>query len=54
MFALEAVEGELPPKAVMDSSKICDCCGEPVMASKLQHKDGATVCGSCLLKTSNS
>ena len=48
LFTLESVEMELPSKAKIEPSKICDCCGEPTMASKLQQKGGRLLCGSCL------
>jgi formylmethanofuran dehydrogenase subunit E len=50
LFVLESVETDLPPKARMEPSRICDDCGEPTMASKLQMKDGSTLCRSCVKK----
>jgi formylmethanofuran dehydrogenase subunit E len=48
LFVLESVETELPPKAMMEPSKICDVCGEPTMASKLEQRGASRLCRSCV------
>jgi formylmethanofuran dehydrogenase subunit E len=48
LFVLESVETELPPKARIEPSKICDVCGEPTMASKLLQRGNSQVCRSCV------
>jgi formylmethanofuran dehydrogenase subunit E len=48
LFTVEAVEIELPAKARIEPSKICDRCGEPTMGSKLQQEGGSQLCRSCL------
>lgn len=47
LFKIEAIEIELPPKARVEPSKICDSCGEPTMATKLREKGTSLVCQSC-------
>jgi formylmethanofuran dehydrogenase subunit E len=48
LFKIESVEIELPSKARIEPSKLCDVCGEPTMASKLQHRGASQVCKSCV------
>jgi formylmethanofuran dehydrogenase subunit E len=48
LFKIESVQIELPSKARIEPSKICDECGEPTMASKLQQRGGSQVCKSCM------
>jgi formylmethanofuran dehydrogenase subunit E len=48
LFKIEFVELELPSKASIEPSKICDVCGEPTMASKLHHRGTSQVCRSCV------
>lgn len=47
LFKIEAVEIELPSKARIEPSKVCDFCGEPTMASKLQSRGNSLLCRSC-------
>jgi formylmethanofuran dehydrogenase subunit E len=47
LFKIESVDIELPPKAEIEPSKVCDSCGEPTMASKLEHRGGLHICKSC-------
>jgi len=49
LFVIQWVDADLPPKAVIESSEICEKCGEPVMASKLMEKDGRKVCRDCVV-----
>ncbi|MEW6113807.1 MAG: FmdE family protein [Thermodesulfobacteriota bacterium] len=51
LFTMESVDIELPPKARMEPSNICDGCGEPTMASKLQQEGGSRICRSCAQTT---
>jgi formylmethanofuran dehydrogenase subunit E len=48
LFKLEPVHIELPPKAKIEPSKVCDSCGEPTMASKLLQRGNSQVCRSCV------
>jgi formylmethanofuran dehydrogenase subunit E len=48
LFTVESVEIELPPKARIEPSKVCDFCGEPTMASKLQQRGNSLLCRSCV------
>jgi formylmethanofuran dehydrogenase subunit E len=48
LFTMESVDIQLPPKARMEPSNICDGCGEPTMASKLQQEGGSRLCRSCV------
>lgn len=48
LFKLESVQIELPPKAQIEPSKICDVCGEPTMASKLEQRGASRLCRSCV------
>lgn len=47
LFKLESVQIELPPKARIEPSEICDSCGEPTMASKLEQRGAYRLCQSC-------
>lgn len=47
LFALESVNIPVPPKAMMEPSIICDRCGEPTMASKLEQAGSSRICRSC-------
>jgi formylmethanofuran dehydrogenase subunit E len=40
----------LPPKARIEPSKQCSCCGEPTMQSKLERVQGAELCRGCCAK----
>lgn len=46
-FAVEDMKIELPPKARMAPSKMCDICGEPVMETKLTNLNGSKCCRDC-------
>ena len=48
LFDVRKAHEELPPKAKIEPSKLCDRCGEPTMASKLTAQDGMKLCGGCL------
>jgi formylmethanofuran dehydrogenase subunit E len=54
LFNLEPVQVEMPPKAVIEPSKLCDLCGEPTMASKLSQKGDSMLCHSCFEKNSGA
>ncbi|MBM4329236.1 MAG: formylmethanofuran dehydrogenase [Deltaproteobacteria bacterium] len=47
LFTVEWVDIEVPPKAMMEPSDICDACGEPTMASKVQQEGSSRLCRSC-------
>ncbi|MGO9571139.1 MAG: FmdE family protein [Desulfomonilaceae bacterium] len=48
LFKIESVEIELPLKAKIEPSKVCDSCGEPTMASKLEQRGASRLCRSCV------
>ena len=48
LFTLEPVQIEPPPKARIELSSICDRCGEPTMASKLQKSGNGFLCRNCI------
>jgi formylmethanofuran dehydrogenase subunit E len=50
LFSIKAVDVPIPEKARIVSSKVCDHCGEPVMATRLTEVDGKWVCRGCLEK----
>jgi formylmethanofuran dehydrogenase subunit E len=47
LFDLREVYVELPPKAKIEPSLICEKCGEPTMASKLRGVQGLQLCPDC-------
>ena len=47
LFAIKEVQVELPPKAKIESSILCDMCKEPVMPSKMKQIDEGNVCMEC-------
>jgi len=47
LFALTPVEQALPEKARIEPTRICDGCGEPVMASRLTEAEGRVLCRAC-------
>lgn len=51
IFELEAVAIEIPPKAQIERSKVCDVCGEPTMASKTAIVGDKCLCRSCMPST---
>ena len=50
LFSIRETDMALPPKAKIESSRICDQCGEQTMASRLMDHDGRKVCGDCAQK----
>jgi formylmethanofuran dehydrogenase subunit E len=54
LFNLAPVQVELPPKAEIQPSGLCDLCGEPTMASKLSRKGDSLLCHSCIEKNSGA
>jgi formylmethanofuran dehydrogenase subunit E len=47
LFKIDPIEIDLPSKAKIEPSKICDVCGEPTMGSKLVQKGDSQVCRAC-------
>ncbi len=47
LFILREADTSLPPKAEIEASETCSCCGEPTMQSKLVNKNGLKVCKDC-------
>jgi formylmethanofuran dehydrogenase subunit E len=54
LFEQEPVQVEMPPKAQIEPSKLCDICGEPTMASKLSQKGDSLLCHTCMEKHSGA
>ncbi len=50
LFSLEEVSMVLPPPANVTDSRLCDACGEPVMATKLVERKGKMLCRACTEK----
>ena len=50
LFMMEPTTGQIPPKARLEISKVCELCGEPAMSSRIVDKDGLAVCVACLNK----
>jgi len=51
LFSWELLQETPPPKATIEPSHPCDCCGELVMASRLrQGKNGKSYCIPCFEK----
>lgn len=48
LFTIKAAHIAIPPKAMIEPSKMCERCGEPTMVSKLSEIDGHYVCKDCL------
>ncbi|MFH1153466.1 MAG: FmdE family protein [Pseudomonadota bacterium] len=48
LFTLKQVSGNLPSKARIEPSQLCDQCGEPVMATRLEKVGGRHICRGCL------
>ena len=48
LFSVKPVNVPIPEKARIMSSKVCDRCGEPVMATRLTEVDGKWICRGCL------
>ena len=49
LFALKPAALTLPEKARIEPTRICDGCGEPVMASRLAEQQGRRLCRACAL-----
>jgi formylmethanofuran dehydrogenase subunit E len=47
MFEVKNVKVQLPPRARMEPSELCDICGEPTMRTKLEQRDGKKICRDC-------
>ena len=48
LFSIKAVDIPIPEKARIFSSKVCDRCGEPAMATRMTEVDGKWICRGCL------
>jgi len=48
LFTIQKINLQVPPKAKIEPSGICSRCGEPVMASRLEEKEGVFLCRDCL------
>jgi len=48
LFTLKETSQVLLPKARIEPSKRCQVCGEPVMGSKIEIREGKEICRSCL------
>jgi formylmethanofuran dehydrogenase subunit E len=48
LFNINAVDVPIPEKARIVSSKVCDRCREPAMATRMTEIDGKWVCRGCL------
>lgn len=47
LFRIREINPQLPPKARMEPSQLCSCCGEPTMGSKLVEFQGKHICRDC-------
>jgi formylmethanofuran dehydrogenase subunit E len=52
LFSLSEVTVPVPEKAKIESSKICDVCGEPTMGSKISVANGKSMCRDCAASSS--
>lgn len=50
LFTIESVEKQMPEKAVVEDSMVCDLCNEPTMASKLEKINDQYLCRECQKK----
>jgi formylmethanofuran dehydrogenase subunit E len=48
MFTIQEVDVELPQKARIERSRMCDQCGEPTMASKTVTRGDRCLCRDCV------
>jgi formylmethanofuran dehydrogenase subunit E len=48
LFTLKEIIQVLPPKARIEPSRTCQVCGEPVMGSKIELREGKEICRPCL------
>jgi len=53
LFTVHPAKVELPAKARIEPSVICNGCGEPTMRSKTADHDGKQLCRSCLEKAAD-
>ncbi|MBU2054259.1 MAG: TraR/DksA C4-type zinc finger protein [Proteobacteria bacterium] len=51
LFLIRTANPQLPPKVRMEPSRLCACCGEPTMGSKLVEFQGKDICRDCQEKT---
>ena len=54
LFTVEEIPAEIPPKARIVESGICDVCKESTMVERLQDIDGKRVCVPCAQRISTS
>lgn len=47
LFTIEEIEADIPHKARIVESAVCDQCGEPTMVDLLQEIDGQKICIPC-------
>ncbi len=52
LFTIEEVEADIPHKARIVESAVCDQCGEPTKADLLQEIDDQKVCIPCAQRVS--
>jgi len=50
LFAVQSIQIQLPPKATIEPSIACECCGETAMSSKLSIIDNKKICRGCIEK----
>lgn len=48
MFEYREIEIELPPRALIHATVLCEVCGEGVMETRLSHTDRGMLCLECL------
>jgi formylmethanofuran dehydrogenase subunit E len=54
LFTIEEIAAEIPPKARIVESGICDVCGEPTMVERLRQTDRGRACIPCTERISTS
>jgi formylmethanofuran dehydrogenase subunit E len=54
LFTVEEISAEIPPKARIVESGICDVCGEPTMEERLRDINGKMVCIPCAERISST
>ncbi len=47
LFTIEEIEADIPHKARIVESAVCDQCGEPTMVDLLQERNGQKICIPC-------
>jgi len=47
LFKIEEICGDIPPKARIMKSGICDVCGEPTKVDLLENRNGKKLCTPC-------